>query len=573
MVKNYQKEIKKKKFSQKEYDDAVKELEKEIEDMRMTKKKTSDVDINDKNLDDVKNKSDRDNIIKSSNNEEKHTNNKRVIKKKALKQKKIDDSMREENIDIKKVIKKKALKQKNIDDDTNKDDIDDIIKSLDDEEKKADEKKSKMFVCRRIRIYPTRQQKNFFSKCFGTTRYFYNKSVEYTNNDIKIKREAYKENVKNRCIFMDDNDQCCDRIDKGETYFCEHHKNDKKRWRYYQTNISHIDLRKAVMTNDKDLTEKDMWQKEIPYDTRQLILRDFVEAYNVAKTNKIRGNIKEFKMGFKSRKDTTQIFHVNKKAIDNELSIFKQRKLGKLRTRNKMKRWVKKNIENIDANCKIICYGRQQYYLLLSVPKNKETNDQPFDIAALDPGVRTFQTMYSPNGMTGKFGDKFCEKILVDIAKQIDKLDSVASKSKSCKTRLSIRRKQSLLRTKIKNIVNNLHWETINFLCKNFKTIITTYFNVKDMTNKLTRNIQNKSVRQMLTLSHYAFKLKLSSRCEQNGNKLIVINESYTSKTCGRCGHLNKQLRGGEVFNCKECKLKLDRDINGARNIFIRLLS
>ena len=466
--------------------------------------------------------------------------------------------------------KKKTTKKCKVNDE----DIDKIIEDLDKEEEKAQKKKKKKFVTRRIRIYPSKTQKSFFGKCFGTSRYFYNKAVEYTNNEIKINSEVYKRNVRNGCIFMEDDEQCCDDVDREEKYFCEEHKNDKKRWAPYQTNLILGKLREKVMVSDKNMKPNELWQKEIPFDTRQLILKDFIEAYNASKTNKIRGHIKDFKMGFKSRKNTTQIFHINKKAIDKNLDIFKRRKLGKLRRRDKMNNWIKNNIDNIDANCKIICYGRQQYYVLLSIPaKENNTKEKPFDIAVLDPGVKTFQTLYSPNGIIGKFGDNFCEDNLQSIAERIDELDSIASKSNCCKTKLHIRRRQSLLRTKIKNIVNNLHWEVINFLCTNFKIIITTYFEVKDMVNKTTRNIRNKSVRKMLTLSHYAFKRKLESRCKINGNILIIANEAYTSKTCGCCGHFNDELKGKRVFECGFCGLIIDRDINGARNILIRLLS
>jgi putative transposase len=127
------------------------------------------------------------------------------------------------------------------------------------------------------------------------------------------------------------------------------------------------------------------------------------------------------------------------------------------------------------------------------------------------------------------------------------------------------------LRTKIKNIVNDLHWKTVSFLCNNFNTIITTPFEVKKMINKSTRSINNTSVRNMLSLSHYAFRQKLISRAKQTGNKIYVLNESYTSMTCGNCGTLKDDLKGKKTYNCKKCKMKLDRDINGARNIMIRL--
>jgi putative transposase len=50
----------------------------------------------------------------------------------------------------------------------------------------------------------------------------------------------------------------------------------------------------------------------------------------------------------------------------------------------------------------------------------------------------------------------------------------------------------------------------------------------------------------------------------------MIVDESYTSKTCGKCGTLNENLKSKKVFKCNECDLLIDRDINGARNILIR---
>jgi len=45
-----------------------------------------------------------------------------------------------------------------------------------------------------------------------------------------------------------------------------------------------------------------------------------------------------------------------------------------------------------------------------------------------------------------------------------------------------------------------------------------------------------------------------------NGNRLIVLNELYASKTCGKCGHINEFLGGSRIFKCPERNLKIDRD-------------
>jgi putative transposase len=58
--------------------------------------------------------------------------------------------------------------------------------------------------------------------------------------------------------------------------------------------------------------------------------------------------------------------------------------------------------------------------------------------------------------------------------------------------------------------------------------------------------------------------------CKNRKNNLFIVNESYTSKTCGKCGEINNKLGSQSIFKCKTCKIEIDRDINAARNICIK---
>ena len=64
--------------------------------------------------------------------------------------------------------------------------------------------------------------------------------------------------------------QCCEKTDN---FLCSKHKKHKLKWNL----PSHIDLRKMVMKNNLELSEDEQWQKEIPYDTRQLSLKSLIE--------------------------------------------------------------------------------------------------------------------------------------------------------------------------------------------------------------------------------------------------------------------------------------------------------
>ena len=51
----------------------------------------------------------------------------------------------------------------------------------------------------------------------------------------------------------------------------------------------------------------------------------------------------------------------------------------------------------------------------------------------------------------------------------------------------------------------------------------------------------------------------------------MIVTEEYTSKTCTRCGGISDKYNRRRK-ECEYCKYKIDRDINGSRNILIKNL-
>jgi transposase len=82
-----------------------------------------------------------------------------------------------------------------------------------------------------------------------------------------------------------------------------------------------------------------------------------------------------------------------------------------------------------------------------------------------------------------------------------------------------------------------------------------------------------KTKQYCLALSNYTFKQRLIAKAEEFNCIVNIVDESYTSKTCGNCGEINNNLGKLKKFNCNECAYVSDRDINGARNILIKYLS
>jgi putative transposase len=225
----------------------------------------------------------------------------------------------------------------------------------------------------------------------------------------------------------------------------------------------------------------------------------------------------------------------------------------------------------------ISCNMRLNIYYLNINYKNKEKANKKIlennKICSIDPGNRTFLSIYSDNEIN-MIGNGILNK-MGKICKEIDILNSKINKKKienknEYKYNKNKRRnyKQALFRKieYLKNIKKDLHNKSIKYLCDNYSKIITAPFEIQEMSQKFNSKIS----RNMYCLSYYSFLLKLKKRCERYDILLDIKNESYTSKTCTKCGNIKYNLGSNKIYKCDLCKISIDRDINGARNIMLK---
>ena len=69
------------------------------------------------------------------------------------------------------------------------------------------------------------------------------------------------------------------------------------------------------------------------------------------------------------------------------------------------------------------------------------------------------------------------------------------------------------------------------------------------------------------------FKEKLRWMCTNKNKTLIDGKEYYTSKTCCCCLTLTNKIGSGKKFDCPNCPNNIDRDINGAINNLMIMIS
>lgn len=299
------------------------------------------------------------------------------------------------------------------------------------------------------------------------------------------------------------------------------------------------------------------WAKSVPYQIKKIAVRDACLAVKAAKKGFGKdGQIRRCK--FRSRKDKKQTIFVPKTAIKN-CGVY-HTILGEAK--------LKESLPTSFSDGRLtLMYG--EYYLIVSSEVQPQQTENQSRVVALDPGVRTFMTFFSESsfGWLGSEANLRIQKLCF----KLDKLISKISKAK-CQQKQRLRKAADRLRAKIRHLVDELHKKTARFLVDNFDVILLPSFESSQMVSKSCRKLRSKSVRQMLTLSHYRFKKYLEWKAWENGKiALTNINEAYTSKTVSWTGEV-VNIGGSTTIKSQIDGKFMDRDLNGARGIFLRAL-
>lgn len=217
-----------------------------------------------------------------------------------------------------------------------------------------------------------------------------------------------------------------------------------------------------------------------------------------------------------------------------------------------------------------LCVKNGQYFFMIPHASLKQAPIPSSKVCSLDPGVRTFQTGYDPEGLAFEISPN--QASILHKKRKIEALQSDLEGVSSKRARRVIKKRIRSLYAKITNCVKDLHHKSSRILVDSYEEVVLPKFNSSKMLKKGERTIDPKTAYLMQTLSHYTFRELLHHKMEAYGRKLILCTEEYTSKTCGRCGKLNHDLGSDKVFVCPHhaCRFVADRDINAARNIFIK---
>jgi putative transposase len=376
-------------------------------------------------------------------------------------------------------------------------------------------------------------------------------------------------------------------------------------------NIS--ECRNYALNKKADLLKNKPWVIEVPYDIRDEAAQDLLRAYKAHDTKVANGDLHAahatFKFQSKYRKSKKLV--IQSKHYKSA-GVFFTDYFGT--TPFRCNETLPDSIQYA-ANLTINWLG--QVHLHIPRPLEKR-NIQPVakTVAAIDPGVRTFGTVFDAEANQYIEWGKGNMSRLAQIALSMDKIKSRMDEGKGqsedyyvltplgeesdtdeggptredvgrapaappiLKKNIGHRKRYRLKRVfrrksyRIQNMVKDFHYRFANWLCQNYKVILLPHYKVSQMAIKANRKINCKTVRGMLTWAPCLFRDRLMGVSRRYPDCHVVpLSEAYTTKTCRACGFLHSKIGGAKEFKCPSCHIRYGRDCGGASNILLRYLT
>lgn len=390
-----------------------------------------------------------------------------------------------------------------------------------------------MYLTKKIRLLPTKEQEILFWKSVGVARWSYN---YFLSESYRVYQEWLNDNSKPRYI-------------------------------------SEGDVRKYINNHLKKTTHT--WLKEVGSN----VMKQGVKDANIALQN-------FFKHGkgypkFKSKKKSKPSFYVNYETLRRTPNGFHGEKIGVVKTRESLPK-IPKGDKYINPR---ITYDGKFWCLSVSFAVKSVDTKLSDNKLGIDVGLKDLAIVSNTdNSYTKKYRNinkgyrvKLLEKRLKRSQRKLSRkilnnIESYSNNHVSTYTRplgecKNIQKQKGIIQKLYRRLLNirtnYLHQTTTEIVKIKPSQIVLEDLNVSGMMKN--RHLSKALMCQKL----YEFRRQIEYKAELYGIGVVIADRFYpSSKTCHKCGHIKKDLKlSDRTYKCSECGNIVDRDVNASINL------
>ena len=337
------------------------------------------------------------------------------------------------------------------------------------------------------------------------------------------------------------------------------------------------DIKNDLISQSYLRTKKFTKSKAVPTHIINQSIRSACSNYKSAVTNKFNGHIKKFHLRHLKYNRKNRVMHIEK-GYFNDITMC-SRALGKIIGIYNRKPFDFKIINESGGSDCTFKYDahNNKYTLYVPIKESQKNEEHKYEFISLDPGLRTFMTGISESTVI-EMGTNVTDKIYSYIRK-IEKIKKIAKTDlQEGQKYLSLGKRKKKLRKKLRaakikfdNQIDDMHWKIIKYLTTKHKNVMIGNLSTKNILSNKQKQIFSKEYKRVIPqIKLYKFKQRLEYKCKERRVNYKEIDEYYTSKLCSVCASY-KSVKG-KMYECDECGLEIDRDINAARNIYMKRL-
>jgi len=228
-------------------------------------------------------------------------------------------------------------------------------------------------------------------------------------------------------------------------------------------------------------------------------------------------------------------------------------RIGKIRIKERRRIYYRGRILSVTVR-------RRANRWFVSITVEEEIKDPKPIISyavGVDLGIKTLATL--SDGTT--FSNPRALERRIKKLRELSK--SLSRKKKGSKNREKAKLRLARMHLQIFNIRQDTLHKLTTYLAKNHSKIVIENLGVSGMMKN------RRLARAIADVGMYEFRRQLEYKCQWYGSRLYVAKRTFpSSKKCSSCGHKKKELSLPErEYECEECGLRLDRDLNAALNL------
>jgi len=217
----------------------------------------------------------------------------------------------------------------------------------------------------------------------------------------------------------------------------------------------------------------------------------------------------------------------------------------------KIKSVIHYNIEGNIKTCTVKREADKWYVIFVYEIDNNKTISETEEAIGIDVGLSNFAIFSDATIIANP-------RFFKEEEKKIAKLQSRKDKTKNNKLKKAIRKRHNKVKNKRKDFCHKLSRKIVNKYSKIFVEDLNIN-SMKESMKYLSKGINDASWNLFIN--------NLIYKAGDAGRVIKLVNPAYTSQDCSNCLYRVKKKLSDRIHNCPNCGLKIDRDLNAAKNI------